>query len=75
MAVKICGVEAKSIAQKHEICAGETLVSINGHEINDILDFRFQETNAAISLVLRNADGVERELALQGAVCEPWTGI
>ena len=67
MAVKICGVEAKSIAQRHGICAGETLVSINGHEINDILDFRFYETNTTLTLLLQEADDTKRKITLRKA--------
>ena len=67
MAVKICGVEAKSIAQKHGICAGETLIAINGHEINDILDFRFYETNTTLTLLLEGIGGTQREITLRKA--------
>lgn len=45
MAVLIKSVENKSYAQKAGILSGETLISINGKEINDVLDYRFYETN------------------------------
>ncbi|NLL63897.1 MAG: DUF512 domain-containing protein [Ruminococcaceae bacterium] len=41
MSVQISGVEAGSIAEKHGIKPGSMLLKINGHEINDVLDYRF----------------------------------
>ncbi len=65
MAVKICGVGDKSIAKKHGICAGETLVAINGHEINDVLDFRFYETNTNLTVLLNGTNGQPRQIELR----------
>lgn len=39
--VTICEVLPKSRAARAGICAGDLLISINGHEINDVLDYRF----------------------------------
>ena len=41
MAVKIDSVEPGSRAQRLGIQAGDVLVSINGHGITDVLDYRF----------------------------------
>ena len=41
MAVKISEIIKGSIAEKKKIGAGDTLISINGNEINDVLDYRF----------------------------------
>lgn len=65
MAVKITGVEPRSPAEKHGIRAGDTLLSINGHEINDILDYRFYMTERRLSLSLLTAGGEEYEKRLQ----------
>ena len=40
MSVKIKDVEKGSICYK-KISGGETLISVNSHEINDVLDYRF----------------------------------
>ena len=45
MAVEIQSVEPGSHAALAGILPGETLVSINGHEIYDVLDYRFYETS------------------------------
>ena len=39
--VKICGVEKNSYADKAGIKAGDSLVSIGGNAIKDVLDYRF----------------------------------
>jgi len=41
MAVKITSVIKKSIAEKSNIKANDTLLEINGNEINDVLDYMF----------------------------------
>lgn len=57
MAVKISGVAAGTPAARAGIEAGDTLLSINGHPISDVLDFRFHETNASLSVAVQKADG------------------
>lgn len=52
MAVKIDGVEAHSRAERVGIQAGDVLLSINGHEITDVLDYRFFETEREVRLNL-----------------------
>ncbi len=49
--VKIISVEVASPAEKQGIVAGDILVSINGNEINDVLDYRFYLTECKIRLV------------------------
>ena len=39
-----------SIANKYGICEGDTLISVNGHEINDVLDYRFYLAESHIDL-------------------------
>ncbi len=49
--VKITDVFSASYADKCGIKKGDILVSINGNEINDVLDYRFYLTECKISLV------------------------
>lgn len=65
MAVKISGIEAGSYAELLGIAKGETLISINGHEITDVLDFRFYETNSLLEIGVRDAFGGERTVKLK----------
>jgi putative radical SAM enzyme (TIGR03279 family) len=52
MPVKIISVEKDSPAEMAGILPGETLVTINSNEINDILDYRFYETSRHLSIEL-----------------------
>ncbi len=50
MSVKILDVEYGSLAEKNGILAQDDLISINGNEIFDILDYRFYEVNKRLKL-------------------------
>lgn len=55
--VQITGVEKKSYAEKAGILAGDTLVSIGGNEINDVLDYRFYITEKKLDITVeRNGE-------------------
>ncbi len=60
MAVKISEIVKGSIAEKKKISAGDTLISINGSEINDVLDYRFYINDTKLLLSLKTADGKSR---------------
>lgn len=60
MAVKIGGISKGSIAQKKKIGAGDILISINGNEINDVLDYRFYINDTKLILSLKTAEGKSR---------------
>ena len=53
--VKILSVDKKSRAERAGVAAGDILISINGREINDVLDYRFHLTNSKIILKCRRA--------------------
>ncbi len=57
MAVKISEIIKGSIAEKKKIGAGDTLISINGNEINDVLDYRFYINDTKLVLSLKTAEG------------------
>lgn len=50
--VKITGIEKNSHAAKAGILAGDTLISINGQAINDVLDYRFYMTEDKLRISL-----------------------
>ncbi len=50
--VKITAVSAGSSAARHGILEGDILVSINGNEIRDVLDYRFYLTERTVALSL-----------------------
>ena len=57
MSVLIKSVETGSAADRAGIRAGQTLLSINGHDIHDVLDFRFYETERSVAVVVSDDDG------------------
>lgn len=61
--VKITGVEPGSRADRSGITPGDTLLSINGHNIVDILDYRFFETERDLRLTLER-EGRELEIEI-----------
>ena len=55
--VKITEVEKGSAAYRVGVRAGDTLVSVNGNEISDVLDYRFYITEREITLSLLDKNG------------------
>lgn len=48
--VTITAVERASLAEKHGIKAGDILISINGHDIRDVLDYQFRLSEKKVTL-------------------------
>ena len=65
MAVIIQNVEAKSPAARARIQAGDTLLSINGREINDVLDYRFFIPDQKLSVTVQTVKGKERTVRIR----------
>lgn len=63
MAVVVSDVQKRSLAFKAGIPAKATLLSINGNEINDVLDYQFYVTERRIELVCL-VDGKEKSYTL-----------
>ena len=57
LSVVIKDVQKKSLCDKHGISAGHTLLSINDHEIADILDYQFYACENKLILKLINEKG------------------
>ena len=62
--VKIIEVEPGSIAERCGILAADILVSVDGNEISDVLDYRFYLAEKRVSLLLRR-DGAEYSVTLK----------
>ena len=58
MSVLISGVEPKSPAAKKRIRPGDELLSVNGHEIADVLDYRFYITEERLTLSVKTSKKV-----------------
>lgn len=64
MSVKIKDVEKGSICSK-KISGGETLVAVNSHEINDVLDYRFYTSACKLKLEIENEKGKRRTVKIK----------
>lgn len=65
MSVIIDAVQEGSPAYKAKIMAGETLVSIDGNEIIDVLDYRFYQNNKRLSLLLVDFNGKQKKVKIK----------
>ena len=65
MPVKISAVEEHSYAEKAGILAGESIVSINGNVIKDVLDYRFYMTDRNLAVELLDKDGNTRKVVIK----------
>ena len=65
MAVIIQSVTKGSAAARQGILPGETLLSINGNDIMDVLDYRFYQTNRELMLELQGTDGKTRAIPIK----------
>lgn len=57
-------VDKGSPAGRH-VRAGDVLVSINGHEIEDVLDYRYWSYEERLTLVIRRPDGSEHTVKVK----------
>ncbi len=55
MSVTVCRITPHSIAEKYGIKPGDQLLSVNGHEITDVLDYRFYIDECALTLRVKQA--------------------
>ena len=61
----ISGVLAGSIAEEMGIQAGDKLLSINGHEIEDVFDYQFYVEDEEILLLIEKPDEEQWELEIE----------
>ena len=57
MSVYITDVEKGSLAERHGIVPGSTLIKINGHDITDVLDYRFYMVDSSLRILYTNPEG------------------
>ena len=62
MAVPIASVQPGSPAEKAGLVAGDTLLSVDGHEIRDGLDYEFYTTGPRLRLVVQSGGGTREVL-------------
>lgn len=65
MSVKIQAVKDNSLCGKKGVAAGNILLSVNGHDINDVLDYRFYANAKRLHMVFADSDGTTKEIHLK----------
>lgn len=65
MAVIIADVEKKSPAARARIKAGDTLLTINGRQIQDVLDYRFYMPDTRLTVAVQTPKGKCRTLTIR----------
>lgn len=65
MAVKIMSVEKHSPCARKGVKDGWTLLSVNGNEINDVLDYQFYIKDEKLELSLKNEKGKEKHIKIK----------
>lgn len=63
--IPIKSVKKDSIAEEMEVEAGDFLISVNGEEIKDILDYKFQIFDENILVTIEKANGEEWDLEIE----------
>lgn len=65
MSALITNVENGSLCQKAGIVPGDTVMAVNGHDIADVLDYRFYITDSRVSLKIKGRDGRIKRITLK----------
>ena len=65
MSVQVKSVVRHSYADRAGVAAGDTLISINGNDIVDVLDYRFYQLEPSLELKLRDALGEVRTVRVR----------
>ncbi len=62
--VRIEQVAPGSLADAKGIIAGDIIISINGNEICDVIDYRFYLADSSLSLII-SRDGIEKSISIE----------
>jgi putative radical SAM enzyme (TIGR03279 family) len=69
--IKVTAVEPGSIADELGLRAGTELVSVNGRELEDFLDWEFLSADEEFTLHIRQPEGEEIEFEIERPLTEP----
>lgn len=67
----IAAVEPGSAAEALEIEAGDRLLLVNGNEVEDVFDYRYQVNSEKVLLLIRKKNGEEWELEIENGCEDP----
>lgn len=69
--LKVTGVAAASIAEELGILPGAELVAVDGHQIDDFLDWEFRSAEEQMLVRIRQPDGEEIEFDIERSLEDP----
>lgn len=73
MSVKIHSIKPHSPASRHFVKAGSKLISINGHEIRDVLDYQFYVDEDVLDIIIEKPNGKTKKIKFKN--CNGETGF
>ena len=71
MSQRIVSVAPGSLAARSGMKEGETLLSISGTPVLDLVDYQFLTARPSLELLLEDADGAQRTIRIRKRVEEP----
>jgi len=69
--IRVLSVEPGSLAEELGLQPGSELVSVNGHQLDDFLDWEFHTADEEFALHIRQPDGEEIEYEIERSLDEP----
>jgi putative radical SAM enzyme (TIGR03279 family) len=69
--IRVTAVQPDSIAHELGLCEGTELLSVNGRELEDFLDWEFHSAEEQFLLHVRQPDGEEIEFDIERPLAEP----
>src|SRR5215210_8076112 len=69
--IRVSAVHPESIAEEIGLGAGTELIAVNGHELEDFLDWEFLTAEEQLLLHVRQPDGSEVEFDIERPLGEP----
>ncbi len=70
MSIKVQRVFEKSVAKEYGIKKGDTIISINDHEINDFIDLQYYTAEQSLELIIIGDNNVKKKIT----IADYWQG-
>ena len=71
MSQRIVSVYPGSLAARHGIEPGETLISISGTPVLDLVDYQFLTARPSLELLLEREDGTQHTVSVHKRTSDP----
>lgn len=75
MAAVITKIDPGSPGEKAGLRVGETLISIGGHPIHDVMDYKFYAYDPRLLLTVEGTEGARRSVSVHKRGAGPGAGV